>query len=353
MNGCDNVDVSAKTKLKLAACSIGVTGGVYLILKYLLPLAAPFVLALVIALIIDKPVTFISKKFHIKRIISAVIVLVVVTGILFVGLYYAFTILFDQLRNVVANYDRYLAFINDKLSSCCGNVDSCFGLDKGSSLDFINSNLSNMGDNMSDNILPTIMSNYMSIISWFIAFSTTLAISITAIIFISKDMENLRSYCKTSIYSKELSFVFKRLAWVLGTYFKTQLIIMVITCGICTVGLYITGNQYALLVGVLIGLMDALPLFGTGTAFIPWTIILLLMGDYTNAIIIFIIYNICYYTREFLEPRLMGNKLGISPILMLISLYVGVSLFGIPGLITGPVAYIIIKEIIMEIRKYI
>ena len=69
------------------------------------------------------------------------------------------------------------------------------------------------------------------------------------------------------------------------------------------------------------------------------------MGKYPQAAGIFVIYLVCYYVRQFLEPKLMGNNLGVSPILMLISLYLGLVLFGITGVITGPIGVILIREI--------
>ena len=72
------------------------------------------------------------------------------------------------------------------------------------------------------------------------------------------------------------------------------------------------GNPYALLLGVLIGIIDALPVLGTGTVFIPWCIILFVMGKYSSAVAILVIYLVAYYTRELLEPKLMGAGFGAS-----------------------------------------
>ena len=79
------------------------------------------------------------------------------------------------------------------------------------------------------------------------------------------------------------------------------------------------------------------------------------MKNFKQAVFIFLLYIVCYYTRQFLEPKLMGDKLGISPVMMLASIYVGMLLFGIVGVFTGPVAYVLIKEIagiiLMQLEK--
>ena len=120
-----------------------------------------------------------------------------------------------------------------------------------------------------------------------------------------------------------------------GTYLKAQLIILLIISSICCVGLFLTGNSYAVLVGCGIGLCDALPFFGTGTVFIPWLLFKVFCGQYLLAGAYGIIYLICNFTREFLEPKLIGNKLSIHPMLVLISTYVGLCVFGVFGFFSG------------------
>ena len=104
-------------------------------------------------------------------------------------------------------------------------------------------------------------------------------------------------------------------------------------------------NPYAVLLGVLIGLLDALPLFGTGTIFIPRIIICVLSRSYLQAAGLAVIYVPCYFGREFLEARLMGNGIGITSLESLISIYAGFYLFGILGFLLGPVGYLITKEL--------
>lgn len=130
-----------------------------------------------------------------------------------------------------------------------------------------------------------------------------------------------------------------------GTYLKAQLIILLIISSICCVGLFLTGNSYAVLVGCGIGLCDALPFFGTGTVFIPWLLFKVFCGQYLLAGAYGIIYLICNFTREFLEPKLIGSKLSIHPMLVLISTYVGLCVFGVFGFFLGPVAGLLIAEI--------
>lgn len=106
-------------------------------------------------------------------------------------------------------------------------------------------------------------------------------------------------------------------------------ILLVITTLICVVGFWLMGNPYYLLVGIAVGILDALPVFGVGTVLIPWAILMLILGKWERAIWLFVIYVICYFLREILEAKLMSRKVGMTPFETLLSMYVGVQLFGI------------------------
>ena len=340
-----------KRKLQIAGITAGVTLGVFLFIKYLLGLVAPFVFAFLIALLIDRPVAFMVKKLHWKRIACIITMVILIFAVAGVGIFFAGKAVIRQVERLVNNYTEYMDTLNETAGTYCESVDRLLKLKSGTSYEFVQSRTSEAVDNFTDTIVPTIMDHSVNVASGLMWFFTVVTLVIMGTVFFSRDMEKLRAGVQGSPFRDEILFLGTRMKDILGGYFKTQFIIMSITCTICTLGLYFTGNPYALLLGILIGLVDALPVFGTGTVFIPWCIILLIMGRYKLAAGIFLIYIICYYTRQFLEPKLMGNKLGVSPTLMLISLYLGLVLFGITGVITGPIGAIMIKEITGHLIK--
>ena len=338
-------------KLKTAGIIIGVTTVVCVVIKYMLPLVAPFVFALIIACIIDRPVTYMASHMHIKRIIGATVMVIVVTAIPAAALIYGCRAVMGQINRLTENFTQYSEQAMDMVRECCDTVDNGLELRDGTSYEMVSAQLDNVGGIISDRLIPAVMNGSWSVISTCAVFFTATAFTIMAAVFISRDMRKIKLQCDSSVFGAELEFLAGRLKNILGTYVKTQLIIMTLTCIICTAGLYFMGNPYALLLGIIIGLVDALPVLGTGTVFVPWCVIMLLMGRYGSAAALFVIYMISYYTREFLEPKLMGEGLGISPVLMLISLYAGLLLFGITGVITGPIAAILIREICARLIK--
>ena len=95
-----------------------------------------------------------------------------------------------------------------------------------------------------------------------------------------------------------------------------------------------------------IGVLDALPIFGTGTVLIPWALLELLTGDWKQAVILTGLYLVCYFVRQILEVRMMGGQVGLSPLETLASVYVGLELFGFFGFILGPLGLLLIEDLV-------
>ena len=138
----------------------------------------------------------------------------------------------------------------------------------------------------------------------------------------------------------------ERLASAGKAYLKTQGSTLLLTILICMAGLWLMGNPYYIVLGIAIGVLDALPVLGTGTVFLPWAVFCAINGNWGRAGGLVGIYLICYFLREFMEARIMGNEIGLTPLESLVSIYVGWQLFGFWGFILGPIGLILIEDII-------
>ena len=103
--------------------------------------------------------------------------------------------------------------------------------------------------------------------------------------------------------------------------------------------------DYALTLAVLIALVDALPFLGTSSVLIPWALFTFIQGDYRMGTILLLIAGICLSVRQLLEPKLVSMHIGLHPLVTLISMYVGLQVYGIVGIIIGPVIMIILKNL--------
>ena len=105
------------------------------------------------------------------------------------------------------------------------------------------------------------------------------------------------------------------------------------------------GQKYALLIAIGIAIIDVLPVLGTGTVLIPWGVILILTGSVGRGIAILALYLIVTVIRQILEPKIIGEYIGLYPLITLISMYAGLQAFGIVGMFLFPITVIILKNL--------
>ena len=125
---------------------------------------------------------------------------------------------------------------------------------------------------------------------------------------------------------------------------------MCINSIILVAGFYIINNKYALLVGIVIAIMDAFPVIGSGLFLVPMSIIKLLGGHFFDAVIVLLLYGLCEMVRSIIEPKILGDRIGLKPIFTLIAMFVGFRVFGLLGFLMGPLGLVIIKTILEENR---
>ena len=120
---------------------------------------------------------------------------------------------------------------------------------------------------------------------------------------------------------------------LIGGYFLAQFRIMFVVAVILIVGFLILGIRYAFLIGVLVAILDFLPLFGTGTILIPWAVFKLLSADYALAAGLALLYVLTQVTRQVIQPKIVGDSMGLPPLWTLVFLYIGFKIHGISGMI--------------------
>ena len=142
--------------------------------------------------------------------------------------------------------------------------------------------------------------------------------------------------------SKRMSMVTYNLKYALGGYFKAQFKIMGVVFLILVTGFTILGIHFSVLLAIAIAALDFLPFFGTGAALIPWALYKLLTGDYKMMIALLIIYGITQLVRQLIQPKLVGDSIGLDPLVTLFLLFVGYKIGGIVAMIFAvPVGVIV------------
>lgn len=171
-----------------------------------------------------------------------------------------------------------------------------------------------------------------------------LGIATVATFFIIKDRALIRTFVIEILPSPARSKtrdVISELLKALSGFFKAYSILITITAIITLVALKILGVKYAFTLGILVGLMDILPVLGPGAIMVPWIIWELMSNNTSLGISLLVVYVIISILRQFLEPQIVGDSIGLHPLATLVSLYVGLQLGGLVGMILGPVLVVI------------
>lgn len=324
---------------------IGIIGGVYLAIRYILPLIVPFLLAALLAKCMWPVVRFLHDKWHIPEGIGAGVTLGA-AAILFCGAFYFLgTRLLLQVQAFVGQVPVWLEQLRCMISGTCSEVENALGLRSGCIMEQLVILAQGVWNSIQEEAGGYLTRHLIPIASWCVEIGTVGIIVVVAAIYWIKERKEIKNYRELSMFRREISLVLGHCTRVGGAYLRVEALIMFMTAVICVLGLAVLGNRYALLAGILIGLLDALPFFGTGTVFMPWILIETVQKDFVMAAGLLIIYLICYFLREFMEGKMLGERIGITTLETMASMYIGWRLFGLWGLFLGPVAWILIKEI--------
>lgn len=319
----------------------GITLGVYAVLRFLLPYVIPFLIALLLAKWIHPLVWKLKRGRKLAGSISLIAVFLAAAGTVILGVY----ALSFPCQKLFDNRDRLIAQCTDFWYGCCCQVEKTLGI----SLDGINvfwkERFAGVGEALQQTILSGIMGWSTKSIRLMLSWCGILIVVVVGSFYILHDYDGIRERAAGSAWGSFLVKLGRKVLGTLGTYLRTQCIIIAVVSVICVAALWLCKNPYAVVIGIVIGICDALPFLGTGTIFVPWAIIDLLRGKLGLACIYALTYAVCTFIRELLEPRLMGQKLDVHPVAMMMSIYIGLCVYGITGVLLGPVSFILIREI--------
>jgi len=198
-----------------------------------------------------------------------------------------------------------------------------------------------------------ILGNTVNILTQIPTIAIYVVITILSLYFICTDKIYILDFAEHHMprsWVKKVGRHVREITQSLGAYLKAEITLVFVSFIISLAGFYIfmfsgLNIKYPLLIALLIAFVDALPILGSGTIMVPWAIILALDGDINLAICIVVLWILMCIVRQFLEPKVISNKIGIHPIFTLIAMYTGFKLIGVIGMLVGPIVLIIIKSI--------
>ena len=310
----------------------------------------PFVIGWIIAAIASPLVNWLEKRLKIvKKLGSALIVILVLAAIVLV-LYFGISRLAAEISDLIRNFpDMYaqleigLRQIGDTLSGIFERLPS--GIQNGwnTVVRNLDQYMGNLVSNMSE---PTVMAagNIAKSVPYYLI---SFIVAVLSAYFFIVEREKVLAWMKRvspESVQKRMTLVIDNLRYAVGGYFKAQFKIMGIVFLILLVGLGILDTGYFVLVAFLIAFLDFLPFFGTGTAMIPWAVYEFFMGDYKMTVALIVIYVITQAVHQLLQPKLVGDSVGLNPLVTLFLLYIGYRMGGILWMILAvPIGMVLIN----------
>lgn len=318
----------------------------YLSFKFIVPIFFPFLISAGIALLMHPLFQKYSKRFHISPTILSIGFTILFFSLTATIIFFLGRALLNELKSLTENLAYYETSINGYISSLCDALENLTGIAATDIETSIFSCFQKFIDNFQNNISSNLFSQSFSYMKIIINLITICFITFISFVLWAKDYNTIQTAVRKSSFYTFFYKIYTDTKQLLGTYLKAQLIILLVICTLCVIGLFILKNPYALLLGIGIGLMDAMPFLGTGCIFIPCSVFYLFQADFFYAAVYLTLYLVTAISREILEPRLIGNKFGIPSILILIAIYTGIQLFGLAGVLLGPLYFLLSYEII-------
>lgn len=312
----------------------------------------PFAIAFLVALLLKPAVRFLNQRLRIQKNIAGVVLVVLFYSLIGLLLVFIGIKLFATVKNVVIDlpniYNNTIEPLIVRAFTALQNFTE--KLDPASALSYdmivpkITSAAEGFVSTLSVKLLNGVTGTAMSVPGFLIS---TL-ICIIATVFIAIDWDLLHDFVMRQFSEKNqllLHNIRVHLGKTLGCYVRSYALIMLITFAELSVGLLIIGVDNALGLAALIAVFDILPVVGSGTILIPWAVVSAISGDYLLALGLGILYVIIVIIRNIIEPKIVGERVGLHPIVTLIAMVVGVYVFGGIGLLGLPIAMALIQSL--------
>lgn len=333
--------------MRLFLCALAVLFVVALV-PQIWNLLSPFIVALLVAAMLQPLIRFAQTKLRMKRGLAVGVWVLLVCGLACVLIYWFVSFAITQgvgaannAQSIVSNITGVLQTASDKILSAAQSLPQSVS---DAIRESLNSAFKWLGDQ------ATVLAG--DIVSWAISFATSLPyvliyanFLILGLFFIANQYDGiLRPFRRRERANDSEGMTLMRKSAGKGIigYIRVQLLFALIVFVLGWVYLQTLGFQYAMLIAILGALLELVPLFGCGVLYIPWSVICFIVGSTREGWLVLGLYLGYSLVRRLLEPKILSSNIGISPLLSLVGMFVGLRIGGVIGLIGGPMLMVLL-----------
>ncbi|QQK81293.1 sporulation integral membrane protein YtvI [Salicibibacter cibi] len=317
---------------------------------FVLPVSLPIITAFFTALLLSPAVKFLIRRAKVPRRLSVITVFSLFLVILGVSTYFIAAAIVTQGIQFVENIPHYINEINNALIDFQNfledneNLPAEFGQVINQE---VRSLLNELGASVSNvNVLGQITAFISSIPGYFVS----IIVYVIALFLFLLDMPRLKkvfySYLKDETKEK-VNFMAMRFSNVIFGFIKAQFLVSLIILAVTLIGLYWITPEVALIMSLIVWVVDLIPIIGSIAILAPWALFQFIAGEAALGTQLLILAAVLLVIRRTVEPKVMGTHMGLSPLATLISLYLGLMVFGVIGFVLGPlllIAFLSAKE---------
>ena len=325
--------------------------GLYVGIRYLLPLLFPFLLGGALALAAEPVVRFLCKRLHLPRPAAAGIGVSMSFAFLTIVILILAALLLRQLRALAGIVPDLEYTIRGGMQTLSSRLLELADRAPGATAAVLKSRINEFfsgGSALLDRATAYLLHLASGILSQVPGRALSFGTAVIASFMISAKLPSLKASLGRRLGLQKLQPLLealRRLRQSLLSWLKAQLKLSGITFTVAAAGLLLLQIPYAFLWAAAIALVDAFPILGTGAVLVPWSLVSFLQGDTVLAFGLLGLYSAAAITRTVLEPRLVGKQLGLDPLVTLIALYTGFKLFGLAGMIFAPMLAVTVTQL--------
>ncbi len=325
---------------KIAYYTIAILGAMllsYIFIRYVFLLILPFLIAAAIVFSIERPAVWLKEKLHLSMRLSRLCMTLLATlaffGLVGLGVWWIAVELWEFISG--EGGVRIEAAIEELTS---GGIFGALGDKVGDAVySLVISLIENLG---------SFLSSFLGAVPRAILF---LVITVISSVYFALDLDVIRGFLARVLpdsVTRLLGRLKKGFFSAIVGYIRSYSLLMLFTFGVLLLGFFILGVEHFVLFAFVISLLDALPVIGVGTALIPWGAYLIITKNAPLGFAILILYLTHTVLRQLVEPKIVGKNLGVHPIITLVVLYIGYSLFGFFGILLVPVFTVLLEVIL-------
>lgn len=323
---------------------------IYLVLRYALGIFAPFIVALFIALLTDPLVQFMVRKFHFSRGIAGAISIVVLVVLILFLCGFLSTKLWGEAKSFFSELPHYFEALYARFQSIMDERPGILGMFPKAFMEnakeyVINYDYSSLLTGSVGSKIFGYAGNMVMHIPSGIVF---LAVTVVSCVFMIGALPSVKRFILYQFNEKNRALIIavkKEFFSTIRKYICSYFLLIALTFTELLIFFLIFDFRPAFSLALLISFVDILPVLGIGTVLLPWALICLLIGAPWRALILLCIYVVVTIVRQILEPKMIGDYVGVAPIVTILSMWIGLKLFGFLGIFILPISIVVLKNL--------